>query len=231
MKGFISEVSIFHGLSDTDIAILEKSAAQKKVLKDQIIFQKGDSASQLFIVIRGLVKLFRARKGSEKEEIVCVIPPKGYFCLAPMLSRDVLHISAKTLEDSNLLILPKKIILDLIDRSHMFSKNVIQAIASKECALCEEVCALSLSTTKERLAKYLFYLYERSKKPIQLSLNQSQLASHLGTVRETLSRDFSALKKAKILESKGNLVTILKPEDLARIAEPHSYSSTAFTVL
>lgn len=213
-----SEITLFAGISTPDVQSLQKAVITRRAKKHEVIFRKNDPIEYLYLVESGRMKLYNFRKGSEKEETVCIIGAGGYFCLAPLLTQSNFHIHAKALEDSELVLIPKKIILELVERSHTFSKNIIRALAGKECELCEEVCDLSLSTTKERLAKYLLGLFDPNKKNIPLSLNQSELASHLGTVRETLSRDLAGFKKSGIISMKNQKISILKADELAFIS-------------
>src|SRR5690606_11400972 len=110
----------------------------------------------------------------------------------------------------------RHIIQQGVDQSHAFSKKIILYLAGKECDLCEEVCDLSLSTTKERLAKYLLKHFNNAEESrfFDLPLKQSELASHVGTVRETLSRDLADLKKAHIIETKKSSVRVIDYEEL-----------------
>lgn len=219
MKAFLTQISLFKNLQKEDYSLLVSDATSKKYKKDSIIFEEGDEAEHLYLVEKGKVKLFRTRKGSEKEEIVCLILPSGFFCLAPLLNQRQFHISAKALEETEMILLKKQSILKLMNESHDFAKNIIQVLAGKECDLCEEVCNLSLATTKERLAKYLLDEYKRNdRKSFSLPVNQSQLASFLGTVRETLSRDLAGLKKARIIVIKDHRVKIVEPKELTSIA-------------
>ena len=220
MRDFLSKIDLFRGLSQEDYEFLYQQSDVIHFDKHQQIFRKGDSAECLYVLRSGMVKLYNLRKGTGKEEIVCLIKPLEFYCLAPLLSRELLHIHAMALESSETLRIPKKTLEVLIERSHQFSKNVIQNLAGKECDLCEEVCDLSLSTTKERLAKYLLEEFQKHQKTgaLTLSLNQAQLASYLGTVRETVSRDLGSLKKARVIESKKGKISLLNPDELVQIA-------------
>lgn len=217
---FLKHIGLFRGLSDEDYDYLYQYAEVIVFEKDELIFKKGERAEHLFVVRKGFVKLSNIRKGTLKEEIVCLIKPNEFYCLAPLLSRELLHIDAWAIEHSEVLKIPKKTIVELIERSHIFSKNVISFLAGQECNLCEEVCDLSLSTTKERLAKYLLKEFKKHQEPGALSIpmNQAQLASYLGTVRETVSRDLGALKKARVIETKKGKITLIDADELVQIA-------------
>lgn len=220
MKEHLQRASLFQNLSEEDYVFLNQHSSQKSFERDELIFTKGTPSEELYLVLTGQVKLFNIRHGSSKEEIVCVINPHGYFCLAPLLSRETLHINAKALEDSEVIALPRVHLEQLIDQSHVFSKNVIRALANKECDLCEQVCDLSLTSPKERLAKYLLEQFQLMGSPtFELKLRQSELASHLGTVRETLSRHLAALKKARIIEMREGQIRIVNLLELKNIAD------------
>lgn len=220
MQTFFSQIPLFQDLSPSDLNTLQESAMLKNFAKNDVIFTSGDESQFLYILKKGVVKLYNIRKGTSKEEIVCLIRPGGFFCLSPLLTREVLHINARAVKDSEAIVIPKKSIQDLISSSHPFAQRVISFLACTDCNLCERVCDLSLSTTKERLAKYLLKEYESSQRAnsFPLSLNQSQLASYLGTVRETLSRDLAALKKAHVLAMRKGKISVMNPKELALIA-------------
>lgn len=213
-------ISIFYNLPKAELEHIEQKALPMIAKKGKLIFKAGDPADFLYVIKKGSVKLFRNRKGSEKEEIVCVIRENGHFCLAPLLTEADEHMNAGAIEETQILAISKKNLLELMDSSHAFAKNLIRALAGKECRLCEEVCDLSLATTKERLAKYLLSLYEEhGRKPrFHVPLTQSALASYLGTVRETLSRDLGALRKAKVISFTNKKFQIISPKELSRIA-------------
>lgn len=220
---FLSQVPLFADLEAHELDLLSKASEIVLAKGNELIFRAGHQADTLYIVAAGQVKMYQSRKGSHKEEIVCVVKPKQYFCLAPVLSREVMHINAKTLEKTQLLAIPKATIDDLIQSSHTFAKTVIQHLAIKECGLCEQVCDLSLNSPKERLAKYLLEQFQKSKRgAIQLSLKRSELASHLGTVRESLSRYFAAFKRAGIISYQGKKVQLQNLKELESIAYPQS---------
>lgn len=228
MSSQLSNSSLFNGVEAQDLEVLHTAPILKIFAQDEIVFRNGDMADSIHIVIEGAVKLFNARPGSAKEETVCVIHPGGFFCLAPVINKETLHINAKAIEDTKTQEVSAEIIHELIEKSHPFAKNVIRHLSRKECDLCEEVCNLSLSTTKERLAKYLLdHADQRNiSEPFSLRMNQTELASVLGTVRETVSRDLSDLRKSGLISLKQQDVTILNEEELRKLSSLKAQSSS-----
>jgi CRP-like cAMP-binding protein len=219
MEFEFDQFGLFKNLSEDNFEFLKKDSKKVMFGRGELIFCDSESTDYLYLLLDGQVKLFRARKGTQKEEIVCMIQSGQDFCLAPLLAQETYHISAQALTESVVLVLSKKVVLDLLNCSHQFAKNVVQYLALKECSTCERNCDLSLSTTQERLAKYLLQQWEEQNKPrsLKLVMTQHQLASHLGTVRETLSRDMMGLKNAKVVEVERGRVRVLKPEELEKM--------------
>lgn len=219
----LSQVPLFADLKADELELLCSASSVIFAKKDELVFRAGHQADTLYIVATGQVKMYQSRKGSHKEEIVCIVNSKQYFCLAPVLSREIMHINAKALEETKLIAIPKTIIDELIQKSHPFSKRVIQHLAIKECGLCEQVCDLSLNSPKERLAKYLIEQFQQAEnKTIQLTLKRTELASHLGTVRESLSRHLTDFKKAGIISLQGKKIQLHSLSALEDIAFPCS---------
>jgi CRP-like cAMP-binding protein len=220
MSGILSSIKLFSGLEPAHLEELEDSLVPQDFSQDEFVFRSGEMANKIYVVTEGSVKLFNSRPGSAKEETVCVIHPGGFFCLAPVINKEELHINAKALIETKTLEISSVMIHNLIEVSHPFSKNVIRHLSRKECDLCEEVCNLSLSTTKERLAKYLLdHADPRNiSQAFPLRMNQTELASVLGTVRETVSRDLSDLRKADVISLKHQLLTIKDEVELRKIA-------------
>ncbi len=219
MKDFLSSIALFKGLEDSLFDELMKQVTEESFPKDQILFRSGENADKLFIVTKGSIKLYNSRPGSNKEETVCIIQQGSFFCLAPLINGEKFISNAKALEDSSALEVSSGLIHGLIEKSHPFAKNVIRYLSKKECELCEEVCNLSLSTTKERLAKYLLEQShsEDISQAFPLGMNQTELASFLGTVREIVSRDLSDFRKAGIITIKEKMVRIENEEELNKL--------------
>ncbi len=65
-----------------------------------------------------------------------------------------------------------------------------------------------MSTVRQRLAKYLVQQCTGSSCVITLPIKKGQLATELGTVIETLSRNFKQLEKDGLILVDGKKITI-----------------------
>ena len=220
MHPLLVRIPIFKNLSREDYELLEGSLESRSFAKGEQIYNAGENTSALFVVKTGMVKIYQIRKGITKEEIVEIYRKYDVFPLFELLTKENFATSAKALTDLETITISKEVIQKLLEQSHVFSLDVNKHFAARLCNLTASLCELSLSTTRERLARYIYREYEaqRKSRSLLLPLNQTQLASYLGTVRETVSRDLAALKKAKIISSMKSKVEILSLEDLRQMA-------------
>lgn len=91
----------------------------------------------------------------------------------------------------------------------------------RDASLIED---LSQEEVPSRIAKYLLDLSlkqskeEKSLDENELDLSRSQLASRLGTIRETLSKTLAEMKDKSIIDVKKNRILILNREVLEKLA-------------
>lgn len=225
MKQFLSKIHLFKGLPEKEYDFLEQHSQQKKLEKNDTIFEKGGAPDHLYVLKEGKAKLFDERKITQREEIIQVFSAEDVLDLASLFNQQPYPLSAQALESGEIISFPVSSLRELTDRSQIFLQNAADLLAKTTYELIEGMSDLSLSTTKERLAKYLLkeYHQQKSARSFRLPLNQSQIASHLGTVREIVSRDLASLKKARVIESNQGQIAVLNPEELSHIAEGYSF--------
>lgn len=225
METSFPQTILFKNLSPDELSFLKEHAEERKFKKNERVYEKGSDPFELFLIKLGKVKLFDERKITQREEIIHVFSQGDVFDLTSVLIQKPFPLSAQALEELEVFSFPQKTILDLFKKSAVFSRNCSTFLARLNTELTEEVSDLSLSTTKERLAKYLLREFKQQRRPssFRLPLNQTQIASHLGTVREIVSRDLASLKKARVIESNQGEIAVLNPQELTQIAEGYSF--------
>ncbi|MGE3278230.1 MAG: Crp/Fnr family transcriptional regulator [Candidatus Altimarinota bacterium] len=224
MKRFLQTLPIFKGLKENDYSLLEKNTQLLPFSKHEVFFKKGDPVTRFFVLRQGKVKLFEDRKLTQREEIISVVSEGDCFDLSSLF-HDHHRISAQALDEGEAGIFEIGFLQKFLKSSHPFSLNIAKLLSQKTAELIEDLTDLSLSSTKERLAKFLIREHEIQKRPssFKLPLNQSQLASHLGTVREIVSRDLASLRKSKVIDSKQGEISVLDEAELKKIAEGFSF--------
>ena len=219
----LKHVPLFAGLNEEELKEIRTIAAAMQVAKGEILFSDCEESNGLYVVLSGKVKLYKvSREG--KEQIIHVISPPDTFAEASVFLKGSHPFYAETLSDCQLLFLPKRDLLRLIRKNSRLSANmtiILSNYVKRYASLIED---LSLKEIPARIARYLLDLSLKQSKgaktphELDLDLSRSQLASRLGTIRETLSKNLSKMKAMGIIEVKRNRILILDRKALEKLA-------------
>lgn len=219
----LKHVPLFEGLSEEELKEIRTIAAAMQVEKGEILFSDCEESNGLYVLLSGEVKLYKVSPEG-KEQIIHVISPPDTFAEASVFLKGSHPFYAETLSDCQLLFLPKRDLLRLIRKNSRLSANttiILSNYVKRYASLIED---LSLKEVPARIARYLLDLSLRQSKEaksteeIELDLSRSQLASRLGTIRETLSKNLAKMKAKGIIDVKKNRILILDRENLEKVA-------------
>lgn len=214
---------LFAGLNEEDLKKIRAVALLKRVRKKEVIFSEGEEARGFYVTLSGKVKIYKVSPDG-KEQILHVISAPDSFAEASLFLEGIYPAFAEALSDSQLLFIPKKDFIHLIEENPKLSLNMIASLSHflrRFASLIEE---LSLKEVSSRMAKYLIDLSMKaareggSSDEFDLDLSKTQLASKLGTISETLSRTFAKMKAQKIIDVKKNRILILNRNALEELA-------------
>jgi CRP-like cAMP-binding protein len=122
--------------------------------------------------------------------------------------------SVTTIDDATLLFVSKQDFQALCLAHPQVALKVLRVVGSRLRKLVGIIEELSFTTVRHRLASFLLRLAQKDGKrssggvEITLPASNQELASHIGTVRELVSRNLSRLQAEGILEIDGRRVTI-----------------------
>ncbi len=185
-------VALFRGVNDAHFHALLKVASLRHVEARTILFREGQRPTVLYTLIEGSVELF-----SEHHERRCTVAVirSTKPCVLTSIMRDCSPMSARTLERSLLLLVPAKVIHELIETDLGFASAATQELADDCHEVVEDLKNHRLRTAIERLAHWML----RSDKSaggtgsFAIPYDKRTLASYLGMAPENLSRNLSAL--------------------------------------
>ena len=182
------------------------------------LFAEGAPAAGIFLVLEGRVKLVRS-SAEGREQVLHEEGPGATLGEVPAFDGQGYVATAIAVGRTSVLFVPLAPLLDAIERHPPSARAVIAVLAARVRKLAALAEDLSLRPVTERLAGYLVREEARTGSPdLTLPLTRDQLASHIGTVREQVSRALSELKKDGLIEVHGRRTTILNVERLRRRA-------------
>ena len=141
-----------------------------------------------------------------------------------VLSGEAYPATAETLEESELLYIPRQAFLDLVAREPEVALRLLAALSSRLRSFASLIEDLSLKDVSERLAAHLLTLagQDPTGQTIHLDVSKTQLASAVGTVPETLSRAFQQLSRLGAVKTTGRTVHIENRDLLEKVARARS---------
>lgn len=215
---------IFSGLSDDDLIKVAQGVILQEFPKKSIIFSEGDPANGFYVLISGMVKIYKISPDS-REQILHIINPRETFAEAAIFIGKSYPAFAETIIDSKVIYFEKNRFLKTLEKNPKVSLNLIISLSMLLKKMVDLVDNVSLKKVDVRLSEYLLEEGVRSGKKINnnivfhLHISKTELAKKIGTVNETLSRALKRLKEKGIIDVNGKVITLLDILALQKIKE------------
>jgi CRP/FNR family transcriptional activator FtrB len=185
------------------------------------LIRQGEYADFLHVIIEGSVELRATWNG--RDTVMGVVHPVSTFILAACVCNEPYLMSARTLERSQIVMIPAADVRIALRRDSDFAMAAMRELAEGYRTFVRYAKNLKLRDSLERLAAYI--LYESNKlddaASLVLPVEKRHLASYLGMTPENLSRSIKALHHHGVTVQ-GTQITITDRAQLAAIAVPDS---------
>jgi len=213
----LKKCPIFSGLSEGDLELLMNIGKVREHPKGDLLFADGDKALGFYVVLSGKVKIFKLSPEG-KERILHIIYPVSTFAEAAIFGSGLYPAYAEPLEKSQLFFLPKDDFLHALRNNSELSLGMIGGLSAYLRLFARQIEDMTFKDVPARLARFLID-HSSGGKNVTLSVSKSQLASHLGTVSETLSRTFRKLSDEGLISVSGKSIEILDFPTLEELAD------------
>lgn len=181
------------------------------------ILNQDDHSLGMYWIESGTVRVSRLNhKG--REYILTLLHDKSTFNDVAVIDQGCNPASVVAQTDCRLWLFPTAAVQRIVTRHPEFTMALARNIATQTRYLVQELDGLSMYSVKVRLARYLL-TQAGSDYQLAMALTQEDLANHLGTVREVVSRSLRAFKREGIIHIESNIITILDKNRLITAAE------------
>lgn len=220
----LKKVPLFSGLEERELSFLSGRAVPHRYKPGELIFSEGEPCQGLYIIENGAVKIFKT-SASGREQVLTIDGANSSIAEVPVLDGGNYPASASPLVASDLLFISKQDFQTLLLQHPEVALKVLKVVGTRLRKLIGVIEELSFTTVRHRLALLLYRLAKRRGQPtsegvkLVISASNQELASHIGTVRELVSRNLSRLQAEGILTIDGKVILIPKLEALREIAE------------
>ncbi len=188
-----------------------------KYKSKQIIFSEGNHPQYLFYVIKGKVKAFRTSEDG-KELTVGLYATGDFMGYTALLENAVYKVTAKTLETSEIALIPRQDFFDLVNSNSAVALQFIRILAKNNNQKADKMVQLAYDSLRKRVANTLLLLKNKfAKDPGEkciLHITRRELANLSGTTTESLIRTLSDFRSEKLIDIAGSDIEILNEKKL-----------------
>lgn len=184
-----------------------------------MLFKEGSYSKGIYIVKKGKIKIFKStQQGNER--IVYIYRKGDYFGYRPLLAEDPQPITAVAMDNVVVSFIPREAFMYLFNRSETLAKRIALILSKEFSVWINKMTVFTEFSVKERVALSLLILtrvYQRTnEKRVIISINRDDLASYVGTAKESLVRTLRLFKDEKVISTQGTKTVVLKPELLSQ---------------
>ena len=218
-KPEIARLPLFREMAESQRDIVLAGSYLQVFPPQLTLFEAGQSADFLHVLVDGLVELFVG--GNGRDTTMRIVEPVSSFILAAALTDMPYLMSARTLASSRILLVPASQLRRAIGKDSALMQAAMHELALWSRDLVRALTDMKVRQSAERLGNYLLEYSSRSgnREKFELRGEKRLLASLLGMTPENLSRAFGTLKNHGVALD-GAQVTIENLERLRLFARP-----------
>lgn len=212
----LKKCELFRQIKPAKLMVMLKclGAQVRVVSKNQIIFQEGDPAKYVGILLKGSVQIVRDDYYGNRSIVAGIEPGQLFAESFSCAEADVLPISVTASEDSEIMLIDCRRILTLCTNTcefhHQLVKNLLRVVAEKNLMLTQKIEFTSQKTTRDKLTAYLLFQAKKQRSSsFTIPYDRQALADYLGVERSAMSAELSKMRKEGLLECRKNSFTLL----------------------
>ncbi len=219
----LSTVDILEPLSRAEIKELSYRIPDTQLRRGQIFYTPKERAEKLFMLKKGRVRIYRV--GTDGREFTLrVVGPGTVFGEMSLTAQRLENAYAEAMEPSVVCVMKRHDLERLIIEKPQVGLKVM-SILSERLSLAEDRMEdLALKEVPARLAGFILQLIEsegivtREGYEIPARYTHRQLASIIGSKRETVTKAFTLLQRAGAVELKRRRIHVKDLETLKKAA-------------
>ena len=202
---YLKKIGLFSFLDDQQLSKIDRLIMERNYQKGRIIFVEGEPGEAVYFLREGRVKISK-QSDDGREQILHFIHPGEMFAEVVLFDGGDYPATAEAVEDSKIGLI-KNLEMERITLDNPGIALGILKIMSRRLRMAQkQINDLALMDTSRRMASTLLFLAAEQGTScdrglaIDISLTNQDLASMIGTSRETANRILSDMRRQKALE-------------------------------
>lgn len=212
----LRDLPLFTVLDQERLLTLNEAGDLARIGPNEEVLQQGQISSDLIFLISGYLAVSHVEQNGSRRLADVVMPTRLIACSATFLGTPS-AFGYQTINSVRLVLVPVAVVRAVMQENAHFAQALtdylLRDVQEKEA----EACDLKVSTTAQRLARYLLSLVtDPAPLPVRfvLPFEKRYLAGKIGCTQESLSRTFALLRRLGVETAQSGLVVI---RDVARL--------------
>lgn len=200
----LKRVPLFKDLTDDELAKIISIVVTRKYKKSQLVFHEGDLGEAVFFIKTGRVKIYKT-SADGREQILHFFKDGDVFAEVVLFEGGNYPATVEVLEDSEIGMIKNKDLDNLLKINGEIAVHLLKLLSRRLREAQTLVRDLALKDTYSRSCGLIWKLACQqgirisNGIKVELDLSRQDLASMIGTSRETFTRALSDLQKQKII--------------------------------
>lgn len=217
IENCLKEIPLFKNLTDTELLEIQSTSSHHKYKKGQRLLSSGDKIESLFILKSGKMKLYYTSYGG-KEHIIKTIDSGSSIGEYAIFTNEYYSFFVEALEKSEVCKINKQDLISTIRKLPDLAIKFLSVLSDQLKQTETKIKELGTLTVEQRIVNFLLdtppNMGEIEKEyQIQLKLSKKNIASILGTTRETLTRKLLKFEKKGWISIESRKVIKLKNKE------------------
>jgi CRP/FNR family cyclic AMP-dependent transcriptional regulator len=217
MTGVLRQTGLFRSMPAEDLEAVAAASRVRTFRRGQVVFTAGDPGDTLIVVISGRVKVL-VRSADGGELTLTIIGSSGVLGELSVADGGPRSADAETLEDCQLLLVPRETIQDICSRVPPVAQALASSVAATLRRLTEATSDLIFLDMPRRVAKALLSQPSSDDGIIRLRLSQEELAHQVGSTRQSVNAALRGFERRGWIEVHDRAVTVKQAAALGRFA-------------
>lgn len=215
---------LLRDLSAAQIRAVVQAARTRKVARDSFLFQQGDPASTLYLLLAGRVRIQQV--APEGQQVLLRVVTPGEICGDVALLKGAAYpTSARAVEEGAALGWEAETLTRLMEQYPRLALNALHLLAARIQTLQDSFRELATERVERRVARALLRLTRQTGRRVEggvlidFPISREDLAEMTGATLFTVSRILSGWERQGLIESGRQRILIRFPHGLVAIAE------------
>ncbi len=219
----IAGAALFRGVAPTEVMALCERLDRLRFGAGQLIFEQGEPAELLYIIVNGKVKIGTS-SGDGRENLFSILGPSDMFGELGLLDPGPRTSSARALTDVEVMTMDRALLREWIAPRPDVAEQLMRVLARRLRRMTTSRADLVFTDAPGRVAKLLLRLAQRfgvqrdGSVAVDHDLTQDEIAQLVGSSRETVNKVLSDFTSRGWIELRCKGLLISDTERLARRA-------------